>query len=192
MLKNIYRSGLYNLLKVFYIHKTKYLNFNKIVELSNLGKGSVARYLKILINDKILILKKEANLIKYQINYKDSVAQSILINFDKEKFNSFPLNIRKVITEIKKSFDYNFIFVFGSFSKGSFSKSSDLDLFISVKEKYLIKESNLIKKLELQYGINIDLQISIIDKINLNQKHIIESGLPVANYENFYEVYFEQ
>lgn len=191
MLENIYRSGLYELLYVFYQNKDKSLHFNKIVELSNLGKSSVDRYLKSLTDDKILISQKEANLNKYSLNIKNATTQSILINFDKEKFSNLPLNIRNVLIEIRKELDYNFIFIFGSFAKGNYSKSSDLDLFISVKEENLIKENDLIKKLKLQYGVNIDLQISTLKEINENQKHIIKTGLPVANYDNFYEVYFE-
>lgn len=189
MLENIYRSGLYELLKVFYNNKKENLHFNKIVELSSLGKGSVDRYLKVLVEEKILIVEKDANLVKYLLNYNNPMTISLLINFDKELFLSLPLNIRKVINEIRRNFDNKFIFIFGSFAKGSFRKDSDLDIFICVKDKSLIKKNDLIKKLQLQYGIKVDLQISTLDEINENQKHVINTGLPVSNYDNFYEVY---
>lgn len=191
MLENIYRSGLYELLQVFYNNKSEYLHFNKIVELSSLGRGSIDRYLKILIVDNILIMKKEANLIKYRLNYKNPISISLLINFDKEKFNKFPLNVRKVLNNLRIELDCNFIFLFGSFAKESYLRDSDLDIFIAVKDKSLIREYDLIKKFERQYGVKIDLHISTLDEINENQKHIIKTGLPISNYENFYEVFFK-
>ena len=79
MIREIYRSGLYELLKIFYENKEHAINFNKIVQLSNLGKSSVDRYLKILVKNKILLVEKEANLIKYGLNYKNPISISLLI-----------------------------------------------------------------------------------------------------------------
>jgi predicted nucleotidyltransferase len=190
MLENIYRSGLYELLKVFYNNRFDYLHFNKIVELSSLGRGSVDRYLKILINDKILVAQKDANLVKYKLNDKNSIALSLLMNFDKERIEKLPLNVRKILNDIRGRIDCSFMFIFGSFAKGNFSKNSDLDIFIAVKDKSLIKEYDFVKKLEMQYGVKIDLQISTLNIISDNQKHIIKTGLPFCNGENFYEVFF--
>jgi len=185
----IYRSGIYELLKIFYENKKEELHFNKIVCVTNLARSSVDRHLKTLVLNEILNVKKEANLTKYSLNHINPLTISMLINFDSEKLLSLPINVRKILTEIRRNFDNNFIFVFGSYAKNNFKKNSDLDIFISVKDSSLIKENGVIRKLQLQYGVKIDLHISTFENSD-SQRHIIETGFPIANYENFYEVYF--
>lgn len=84
---------------------------------------------------------------------------------------------RKIANEIKK-LNLELAIIFGSYAKGTFTKNSDIDLYIDKKE-HKEKLEKLDSKLSIKYGE--------FDKNNLLVKEIIKNHIILKGVEKFYE-----
>ncbi|MFW5705108.1 MAG: nucleotidyltransferase family protein [Nanoarchaeota archaeon] len=185
----LFENPEFKLIKFFYENKKKEFHFNEISKETGILQGSLSPKLKALKEEKLLNLEKKANLSIYCVNPYNDKLISLFAMYDKEKIAKLPIRIQNIIKKIQNNIDSYFICIFGSFAKGNQTKTSDLDVFIAVKDKSLIKEYNIFKELEIEFGVKIDYSIAEY-KATENQKHILKSAIPISNYENFYKTYF--
>ncbi len=99
---------------------------NEIMRWVDMGRGTVSRELERLVSARILIVTKEGNQNHYQANDNSPVYKE-LVSIVKKSFG--------IADQIKErleplSHDIEFAFIYGSISKGTESKSSDIDLML--------------------------------------------------------------
>jgi len=103
---------------------------NEIMRWAGMGRGTVSRELERLVGAGLLVVSKEGNQNHYQAN-KNSPVYSELVSIVKKTFGVAD-QIKAVLKPLDDSIDIAFIY--GSISKGTESKSSDIDLMIIGKE----------------------------------------------------------
>jgi len=186
----IIKPNILRILRVFYEHKKDKIHFKKIVYLSNSNDNSTLRSLRELVELKILKVETQANLKLYSINKNNVYISTIFEVFDKEKLEQFTFNIKKAINKLINIIDNQSIFIFGSYAKNTYTEKSDLDIFILKSNKDNIKEDIDISKIEQEYNIKINIIQGVLENTDA-QRHIIETALPISNYNNFYKIYYK-
>lgn len=118
---------------------------------------------------------------KYSINYKNSMSEEILkiLEDEKKKFKRIKtqeyLLILKIIKECEQ-LPFSKLYLFGSFARGNFRPSSDIDIAIigtkqiNTQELQLRIEKHTSRKIDIHY-------ISKIDKENLLHDEILTQGM---------------
>lgn len=103
---------------------------NEIMRLVAMGRGTVGRELERLVAADLISMTKEGNQNYYQANAKNPIFNE-LISIVKKSFG-----IADEIKDKLKPLDNNLelAFIYGSISKGSETKSSDIDLMLVGKE----------------------------------------------------------
>ena len=99
---------------------------NEIMRRVAMGRGTVSRELERLVGADLISLTREGNQNHYQANANNPVFQE-LVNIVKKSFG-----VADEIKEGLKPLDDNIelAFIYGSVSKGSETKSSDIDLML--------------------------------------------------------------
>jgi len=193
-MKTILKPAVYKILKLFYENRNKPLHLREIARKTNMNESSLSRHLNDLTKNNILITEPEANLKKFYIS-KSKISE-IFPFFDSEKIESLPILRRDAIKLYLSHLENKplLLIVFGSTSKGTFRKDSDLDFLEVTSAK---KNTDKTKKyVESQTGIKIQLfQITekqFKDELVLKKDKVVQSaletGFPVFNEKFFYEV----
>ena len=99
---------------------------NEIMRWAGMGRGTVSRELERLVGAGLLVVSKEGNQNHYQAN-KHSPVFSELVSIVKKTFGVAD-QIKAALKPLDDSIDA--VFIYGSISKGTESKSSDIDLMI--------------------------------------------------------------
>ncbi|GBE07022.1 nucleotidyltransferase domain protein [bacterium BMS3Bbin11] len=125
---------------------------NEIMRWADMGRGTVSRELERLVGAGLLVVSKEGNQNHYQAN-KNSPVYSEFVSIVKKTFGIAD-QIKAALKPLDDSIDVAFIY--GSISKGTESKSSDIDLMIIGKELSYGDVVELLLPLEesLQRSIN--------------------------------------
>lgn len=99
---------------------------NEIMRWVDMGRGTVSRELERLVGAGLLFVTKEGNQNHYQANANSPVYKE-LVSIVKKSFG-----VADQIKAILKPLDINIelAFIYGSISKGTESKSSDIDLML--------------------------------------------------------------
>ena len=125
---------------------------NEIMRWAAMGRGTVSRELERLVGAELISLTRAGNQNHYQANAKSPVFEE-LVGIVKKSFG-----IADEIKEILLPLDnkINVAFIYGSISKGSETKSSDVDLMLIGRElSYgLVMESLMPLEQSLQRSIN--------------------------------------
>ena len=125
---------------------------NEIMRWAAMGRGTVSRELDRLVGAELISLTRAGNQNHYQANAKSPVFEE-LVGIVKKSFG-----IADEIKEILLPLDnkINVAFIYGSISKGSETKSSDVDLMLIGRElSYgLVMESLMPLEQSLQRSIN--------------------------------------
>ena len=99
---------------------------NEIMRWAAMGRGTVSRELERLVSAGLVSITKEGNQNHYQANIKNPVYHE-LVSIVKKSFG-FADEIRERLKPLDKNIELAFIF--GSVSKGSETKTSDIDLML--------------------------------------------------------------
>ncbi|MDP3027395.1 MAG: nucleotidyltransferase domain-containing protein [Nanoarchaeota archaeon] len=195
-MKNLLNSGHSKILQLFYDNKKAGIHLREIARKTKLNENSATRFLKQLIEEGVLISKKDGNLKKYYINLKklDKIGY-IFTSFDLERFNKLPsLRKRAIECYLNNLGEKPIIaFLFGSTAKETFRSDSDIDLLLIVNKK--IDDEKAKKYADSQAGLKIQsFQISYKDflkELKLKEDKVIQSalntGYPILNQMSFYE-----
>lgn len=111
---------------LFFNNTLKRWHFKEIVDLSGMSRERINHYLKILIKEKFIIRIKPLNKMPYYITTNESQQFRL-----KKRF--YGLNLLKesgLFEHIQSLPEIKSAILFGSFCRGNWDKSSDIDLFI--------------------------------------------------------------
>ena len=125
---------------------------NEIMRWAAMGRGTVSRELERLVSAGLISITREGNQNHYQANSKNPV-YSELVSIVKKSFGIAD-EIRERLKPLGKNIEL--AFVYGSISKGSETKTSDIDLMLVGKDlSYgLIMEALMPLEESLQRTIN--------------------------------------
>ncbi|HDL02341.1 MAG TPA: nucleotidyltransferase domain-containing protein [Candidatus Pacearchaeota archaeon] len=168
----------------------------------NISHAQITKILNFFYQQNVLQKKEFGKSIVYSIN-KNFTTQQYLVSLSKQKLIHLTQNnpklkviIEEVISKINKDvFKIDCMILFGSYSKQSSNKNSDIDIFFITelkKEKLKI----ISKKISESYGI--DINIKILNKEDfINQiKHPLTKevliGTPILNSELFYTLKWQE
>ncbi len=196
MNNTLFGKGKEKILECFYRNKQKELYFSEILRETKLTQNTTLKHLKNLQNSNLILSDKKIGNTFYRINPKNPLIYSIFSYFDYKKLNELPKIRIRAITEFLEKIENKplIALVFGSTAKGTFEKTSDIDLLL-VYNKKQSKDEKLKKEIEAITGINI--QIFIIDfnyfKEQILRKedkviaHALKTGFIVYGHYLFYK-----
>lgn len=109
--------------------------------------------------DKVLKKQKSGNQIKYFIDYKREDIIPILYAVEYAVFNRLPPKIKIAIKELLKELkDKPLItIIFGSYAKGNYTKSSDIDILLVFQK---IQNSKIIENITKQISMKTNTEIN--------------------------------
>ena len=161
----------------FLNNPTKKFHIREISRNINLATTSVKKHVNFLINEN-LVMEKKDDVFKYYIS-----------NFDNDKFRFYKkihtlISIREsgIIDFLESNVSPDTMILFGSAGKGEDTMESDIDIFIQAKEKKVeIKkyEKKLNKKIQLFWAENIS-------KIPKELRNNIVNGIKLEGYFNLW------
>ena len=167
-----------------------------------ISHAQITKILNFFYQQNVLQKKEFGRSIVYSIN-KNFTTQQYLVSLSKQKLIQLTQNnpkLKIIIEEIISKIDKDILkidcmILFGSYSKQSNNKDSDIDIFfITELEKQKLKLT--IKKISESYGI--DINIKTLNKENfINQiKHPLTkeilTGIPILNSELFYQLKWQK
>ncbi len=193
-METILKEGYWKIMKLFYEDKRAKIHLRSIARKTGLNENSATRFLEGLRKNNLLKYEKEGNLKKYSIE-KNSRTYLIFSMFDTEKFNRLPSLRKNSITYFFEKLEEKpiILILFGSTSKETYEKESDIDLLLIVNGK--IKTEKAENYAEAQTGIRIScFQIAYSDfirEIKIKEDKVIasavNSGYPLTNHLKYYE-----
>ena len=197
-MKSILKPQVWKILKLFYENKNFPLHLRDISRKVNMNESSISRHLNSLVKSGVLKTERDANLKKFYVNM--SKIPEIFPLFDSEKLESLPLLRRDAIKLYIQRLEKKplLIIVFGSTSKGTFRKDSDIDILSIFPEKF--NDEKAVSYVNSQTGIKIQTfkikEEKFIEELKLKRDKVIQSaletGFPVFNSKYFYEVKYNE
>lgn len=193
------RNGYAKIIELFYRDKTIKLHLREIARQTKLFEPSAYRFLNNLEKDQILESRKDGNLKKYSIK-KGKRAYYIFEAFDLERLEKLPSIRKNAIKIYLDSLPQKPIFaiLFGSTAKGTYNEESDLDILLVTNNK--ISSEKAEKEVNALTGMKMStFQIRYKDFLtDLKMKEdkvvqsAINSGYPLINHIQFYEVLYNE
>jgi predicted nucleotidyltransferase len=197
-MKSLLKPSIWKILRLFYEDRNMPLHLRDIARKVKLNESTVSTHLNNLNKAGILKSQSDANLKKFYIN-KDKIPE-IFPLYDNDKLESLPVLRKDAIKLYIKKLEKKplLLIVFGSTSKGTFRKDSDLDILEITSEKN--KDEKIEKYIEAQTGIKIQtFKISeeqFKEQLKSKKDKVIQSaletGFPVFNAKYFYEVIYNE
>ena len=166
----IQKCTIWKVFSTFADNPTKKFQIRELSRILRLAPTSVKLHLNYLT--KLNLVKKE----------KEGIYDSFKANFDNDKFRFYKkinnlINIKKsgIVDYLNDSLSPNSIILFGSYSKGEDTESSDIDIFLLAKEKnieFKKYEKSLNRKIQLFFSkdfkdIPIELKNNILNGASL-------------------------
>jgi len=171
----------------------KEVTLSEIMEKSGLSYEPVNRIAKILAERKLISFKKFGKTFVYSLNFEKEEVKTAFFFYAKEKLNEFSKNRKVIFNGLSRVRDENidFLAVFGSYSKGSPTKDSDVDILcVSSSRKEDEKEIK-----SLKYETNLEFVPVVIPKVEFRKikkenevlwKDLVKFGIIFKGYELFY------
>ncbi len=196
MNKSLFGSGREKILECFYRNKTKEMYFSEILRETKLTQNTTLKHLKNLQENNLIKCTKKIGNTFYKSNSKNPQIYSIFSYFDFKKFNELPFERRNAINEFLNKIQIKplIVIVFGSTAKGTFQKSSDIDMLLIYNKKES-KDLKLNKDIKAITGIEI--QTLIIDFEYFKEQllkeddkvitHAIKTGFIMLGHDRFYK-----
>ena len=101
--------------------------------------------------------KKEGKNLKYFLKYNSKII-SFLYQIEYSRLYSLPNNIRFAVFDLLKELKNKplLTIIFGSYAKGTFTKTSDLDILLVYQKPEANDIENTAKKISMRFNINIE------------------------------------
>lgn len=115
-----------SILVLLFMNEEKSFYLREIIEILNMGSGTVQRELDNLVGAHIITKSPSGNQVHYQANPHSSVfheLKSIIV-----KTAGVTDLVREALSKLAGKID--FAFIYGSFAAGDFSEKSDIDILI--------------------------------------------------------------
>jgi len=139
------------IINLFYENPNKEFYLRQIARITNIPKSTVARKLKQLLKEN-LILKKKSE----PYNYFIANQKNIIYRLKKKFYIIEKIYKSGLIEYLEKKTLPKAIVLFGSCAKGEFDKDSDIDIFINSSEIQLnLKDFHLKHKINVFFEANV-------------------------------------
>lgn len=195
----ILKTGYGKIMSLFYKNKRVKLHLREICRQAKLHEPSATRFLNSLEKSGILRSEKDGNLKKYSL-VKSNKSYLVLEFFDIEKFEKIPLLRKNAIKAYLDKLSEKPIFavVFGSTAKGTFNDGSDIDILLISNRKADAKEAE--KEADALTAVKVStFQMAYEDfltEIKMKKDPVVQSalqsGYPLINHIQFYEVLYNE
>mgnify|MGYP001585622387 FL=1 len=141
-------------------HENWEFNITELARDININKGVLSRLIKKLNENNIIKINQKGKIMLFKINKENTLIRNLIIPAFKIEDKLFDEFIKPRILKLKSK-DLLSIILYGSYAKGDFKLTSDLDLLIIIKNKndQLENEINELKKefLEEDLLVRVDL-----------------------------------
>lgn len=117
-------------IKVFLDGPTREAHVREVANLSKVSPGSAKKYLDILYKERLLLRRKQANLLLYRGNLEDPAFRQIKVAHSIHKLIKCGL-----VDYLTSELSPTSITLFGSVARGEDDSKSDVDLFLIAKKR---------------------------------------------------------
>ena len=196
MNKNIFGKGKEKILECFYKNRNKEIYFSEILRQTGLTPNTTLKHLKNLQETGLILSIKKIGNTFYKINSNNPQIYSIFSFFDYKKLNALPSERKRAIVKFLKEIKIKplICLIFGSTSKGTFSKKSDIDILL-VYDKKEVQNKKLKEDIEAITGVKLQTFVIDLDYFKeqvLRQKdkvisHAIKTGFIITGFNYFYQ-----
>lgn len=134
------------------------IHLRELARKLNLSLPSIKYGLNKLTKDKLLIEKKEGRNLKFYINKNSQNTKRYLYQVENFRMHQLPNKIRNSLYDLLKQLKIKplITILFGSYARGDYNRSSDLDILLifsdKINKKSIEEQSNMISN---RYNINI-------------------------------------
>ncbi len=169
------------------------ITLKKIMKKSNLSYEPVHRKVNCLVEKKLISSKKFGRTLVYSLNLEKEEVKTAYFFYAKDNLKEFSKSHRLIFNGLSKVNDENidFLAVFGSYSKGTQTKDSDVDvLCVSSNKK---EDEGEIES--LKYETNLDFTPIVMLKAEFKKikkeneifwNDLVKFGIIFKGYELFY------
>lgn len=178
----------FEILKQFIGNYNKEIYGRQLINKVNTSQKNIALILQNLENENILKSAKKGSIKFYSLNLKNNQIKDYIVITEFFNKIQFCLKHNKINHIFDK--DDRIVGIFGSYAKGTYKETSDLDVFIIGNKK----ENDYNKKGEL-FDIDVSIKYftkkefkELLNKKNNLIKEIIENHILLFNIENFIEL----
>lgn len=155
MVQLIRLLGNKNIMKIlafFFRNPTKEFSQVKLLKNIKIAKATLIKWLKLLVNEKIVLMKKIGVTNLYRLNNGNTFVKYLKI--------LFTISELEPVKQISKKYNLD-IYIYGSCARGENVEKSDIDLLVIGKPD----RSNLIKEMnDTAEKINKEIRIQIFSK----------------------------
>lgn len=151
---NIFKNNIYKIFELFIEHPHREFSIRGIARLLKLNHATIIRYIRSLVNLKLINKRESALYPTYYANTENLKYKSY-----KRNYIIFQIEESGLIDYIHKQTLASAIVLFGSCAKATFTEESDIDLFIESKKSKLhlsIYEDKLKRKINVLFESNIN------------------------------------
>ncbi len=142
--ENLFCTSHQRVLSFLLDHPSSFHTEKEVVNTTSFEKSAVNKALRELAESGIILQKKEGRMSFYSVDINDPLIRSL-------KITQNILLLRALIQELKKESPK--IILFGSFSKGTNTENSDIDLFVLSNQPdkipKIVEESSLAERVQL-------------------------------------------
>lgn len=117
-------------MKVFLDDPTKEVHVREVANLSKVSPGSAKKYLDVLYNEKLLLRRRQANLLLYRGNLENPAFRQMKIAYSSHKLMKCGL-----VDWLVSALSPISITLFGSVARGEDDKRGDIDIFVIAKKR---------------------------------------------------------
>ena len=150
----IQKCSIWNVFAEFAKNPTKPYHIRELSRQINLAATSVKLHLKELEKEGLIIRVNMGVYVAYKSNFENEI-----FRFNKKIYNLLSIKESGIVQELEKQTTPDATILFGSYSKGEDTESSDIDMFIIAKEKHLdLKafEKKLNRKIQLFFAEDLN------------------------------------
>jgi predicted nucleotidyltransferase len=134
------------------------IHVREISRRTGLGIPSVKNQLNKLLKENLVSKKFEGRNLKFFLNMKNSYTIPYLYQIEYLRLKKLPRTVKDMVFDFLSTLEKKPVMtlIFGSFAKGSYAKTSDLDLLLvlnEIEEKELESKSKLVSG---RYSLNLE------------------------------------
>ena len=156
-----------NTLKIFLENPTKEFSVREVARILKISPATASNRLREFAKRSVLIERKERMLKLYKANVESDLYKDIKIFYNIRKLKESGL-----IDELNKFYLKPTIVLFGSYSKGLDTETSDIDILVISEKRKLINLTKFEKKLKRK------IQLFVVEDVKeLKNEHLINSVL---------------
>ena len=155
------------ILYIFFLNPEKEFYVRELEKKLNISAGNIHRELKKIGAENLIISRKMGNIILYQVNEQNPFYS---------EFRKLVLKTAGINKLLKPFFlkqkDIFQVFIYGSYAKGNFDSSSDIDIFILAKRNGPLYEiiNKKISEYEDMLGCEINIDYMLSSEYNKRRK----------------------